>query len=56
MTACLPKRVNLLTLGTAAVEQFTACWQRVSGAAYHPWADVITIIGFPDDLREDRGS
>jgi hypothetical protein len=49
-------RVNLLTLGTSAAEQFTACWQHVSGAAYHPWADVVTIIGFLDDLREDWGS
>jgi aminoglycoside phosphotransferase (APT) family kinase protein len=38
-------RVNLLTLGTSAAEQFTACWQHVSGAAYHPWADVVTSSG-----------
>jgi hypothetical protein len=49
-------RVNLLTFGTAAAGQFTAWWQRASGAAYHPWADVITITGFLDDLREDWGS
>jgi hypothetical protein len=49
-------RVNLLTFGTGAAEQFTAWWQRASGAAYHPWADVVTIIGFLDDLREDGGS
>jgi aminoglycoside phosphotransferase (APT) family kinase protein len=49
-------RVNLLTLGADTAEQFTAWWQRESGAAYHPWADVITIIGFLDDLREDWGS
>jgi hypothetical protein len=48
--------VNLLTLGADTAEQFTAWWQRESGAAYHPWADVITIIGFLDDLREDWGS
>ena len=49
-------RVNLLTFGTGAAEEFTAWWQRVAGAAYHPWADVVTIIGFLDDLREDWGS
>jgi aminoglycoside phosphotransferase (APT) family kinase protein len=49
-------RVNLLTFGTAAAGEFTGWWQRESGAAYHPWADVVTIIGFLDDLREDWGS
>ncbi|HEY7432820.1 MAG TPA: aminoglycoside phosphotransferase family protein [Streptosporangiaceae bacterium] len=49
-------RVNLLPCGADAAGQFTAWWQRVSGAAYHPWTDVITIIGFLDDLREDCGS
>jgi aminoglycoside phosphotransferase (APT) family kinase protein len=48
-------RVNLLTLGTDAVERFTDLWQHASGAAHHPWADVVTIIGFLDDLRGDRG-
>jgi hypothetical protein len=36
--------------------QFTAWWQQASGAAYHPWADVVTMIGFLDDLRDDWGS
>jgi aminoglycoside phosphotransferase (APT) family kinase protein len=49
-------RVNLLTIGTGAAERFTALWQRAAGAAYHPWADVVTIIGFLDDLRDDWGS
>jgi len=49
-------RVNLLTLGAGAAERFTALWQQAAGAAYHPWADVVTIIGFLDDLREDWGS
>jgi Phosphotransferase enzyme family len=48
--------VNLLTFGAGTAEQFTAWWQQAAGAAYHPWADVITIIGFLDDLREDWGS
>ena len=49
-------RVNLLTLSTGTAGQFTAWWQQAAVAAYHPWADVITIIGFLDDLREDWGS
>jgi aminoglycoside phosphotransferase (APT) family kinase protein len=49
-------RVSLLTFGTDTAERFTALWQRASGAAYHPWADVVTIIGFLDDLRDDWGS
>ena len=23
--------------------------------SYHPWADVVTITGFLDDLRDDFG-
>jgi hypothetical protein len=49
-------RVNLLTFGTDAVQQLTACWQQAAGATYHPWADVVTIIGCLDDLRDDWGS
>jgi aminoglycoside/choline kinase family phosphotransferase len=49
-------RVNLLTFGAEAAERFTALWQHAAGAAYHPWADVVTIIGFLDDLRGDWGS
>ncbi len=49
-------RVNLLTFGTETAERFTALWQQAAGAAYHPWADVVTIIGFLDDLRDDWGS
>jgi len=49
-------RVNLLTFSTGTAGQFTAWWQQAAGAAYQPWADVITIIGFLDDLREDWGS
>lgn len=48
-------RVNLLTFGIGAAERFTTCWQHASGTAYHPWADVVTIVGFLDDLRDDWG-
>jgi aminoglycoside phosphotransferase (APT) family kinase protein len=49
-------RVNLLTFGSDVAERFTALWQHAAGAGYHPWADVVTIIGFLDDLRGDWGS
>jgi Ser/Thr protein kinase RdoA (MazF antagonist) len=41
-------RANLLTFGTDAAQRFTVLWQRAAGASYHPWADVVTIIGFLD--------
>jgi hypothetical protein len=31
-------------------------WERAVGAGYHPWGDVVTVIGFLDDLRDDCGS
>ena len=49
-------RVNLLTSGTSAAQRFTVFWQQAAGAAHHPWADVVTITGFLDDLRDDWGS
>jgi aminoglycoside phosphotransferase (APT) family kinase protein len=48
-------RVNLLGFGDGAAQRFTAMWQQAAGAAYHPWGDIVTIIGFLDDLREDWG-
>jgi hypothetical protein len=49
-------RVNLLTFGTDTAEHFTASWQHAAGDTYHPWADVITIIGFLNDLCDGWGS
>jgi aminoglycoside phosphotransferase (APT) family kinase protein len=49
-------RVNLLTFGTDAAQRFTALCQQAAGMTHHPWADVVTIIGFLDDLRDDWGS
>jgi aminoglycoside phosphotransferase (APT) family kinase protein len=48
-------RVNLLTLGAEVAERFTALWERASGTAHHPWGDLVTIVGFLDDLRDDWG-
>ena len=49
-------RVNLLTMGAEVTERFTRRWERVAGAGYHPWGDVVTIVGFLDDLRDGWGS
>jgi aminoglycoside phosphotransferase (APT) family kinase protein len=49
-------RVNLLTFGADVAERFTVLWQQAAGTAYHPWADVVTIIGFLDDLGDSWGS
>jgi hypothetical protein len=43
-------------MGIEVVERFTVSWERAAGTAYHPWADVVTIVGFLDDLRDDWGS
>jgi aminoglycoside phosphotransferase (APT) family kinase protein len=48
-------RINLLDHGEPAVERFTRMWERASGSTHHPWADLVTIIGFLDDLRDDWG-
>ena len=48
-------RVNLLTFGTGAAERLTGLWKSISGTAYHPWANIVTIIAFLDDLRDDWG-
>ena len=40
-------------MGPEVTERFTRRWERVAGAGYHPWGDVVTIVGFLDDLRDD---
>jgi len=46
-------RGNLFPYGLAVADHFTAHWERQSGARYHPWADIVTIIGDLDGLRDD---
>lgn len=46
-------RANLFPYGAAAVGRFTREWERLTGASYHPWADIVTIIGFLDGLRDE---
>jgi hypothetical protein len=49
-------RWNLLTFGREVADRFTSLWEQESGTTYHPWGDVVAIIGCLDDLREDSGS
>jgi aminoglycoside phosphotransferase (APT) family kinase protein len=46
-------RANLFAYGATAVARFTQVWENLTGATYDPWADVVTIIGFLDGLREE---
>lgn len=46
-------RGNLFGYGLEVADRFTATWERLAGAPYHPWADVVTIIGFLDGLRDE---
>jgi aminoglycoside phosphotransferase (APT) family kinase protein len=46
-------RSNLLSYGTEVVDRFTTLWEQASGQRYDPWADVSTIIGRLDDLRDE---
>ena len=49
-------RANLLRFGLHVAERFTRRWERLTGLTYDPWADVVTVVGFLDGLRDDPGS
>jgi len=49
-------RINLLTMGAEVASRFTVRWEQLAGTTYHPWGDVVTVVGFLDDLRDDWGS
>lgn len=49
-------RANLFRYGMEVADRFTATWQRQTGEQHHPWADVVTIVGFLDGLRDEPGS
>jgi aminoglycoside phosphotransferase (APT) family kinase protein len=49
-------RANLLGYGRDVADRFTVLWEQASGTRYHPWAEVVTVIGFLDDLRDEQGS
>jgi aminoglycoside phosphotransferase (APT) family kinase protein len=43
-------RTNLVQLGLDVVDDLAARWERLSGATFHPWADVTAIVGMLDGL------
>jgi aminoglycoside phosphotransferase (APT) family kinase protein len=45
-------RMNLLLYDATLAEELRVTWQRRSGRTYHPWADVMCIIGILDNLRD----
>jgi len=49
-------RINLLTMGAEVVSRFTVRWEQMAGTRYHPWGDVVTVVGFLDALHDDGGS
>jgi hypothetical protein len=49
-------RSNLLGFDRSVAERFTTLWEQATGDNFHPWADVVTIVGFLDDLRSGWGS
>jgi aminoglycoside phosphotransferase (APT) family kinase protein len=49
-------RANLLPYGTDVVDRFTTLWEQASNQRYDPWADVSTIIGCLDNLRDEPPS
>lgn len=49
-------RSNLLAFDRRVTDRFTSLWEQQSGATFHPWADIVTIVGFLDDLRSGWGS
>jgi aminoglycoside phosphotransferase (APT) family kinase protein len=47
-------RSNLLRYGRTAVDRFTKWWEQSSCRRYDPWADLSTIIGCLDGLRDEQ--
>jgi len=47
-------RWNLLTFGREVADRFANLWEQASGATYHPWGDVVAIVGCLDQLRTAR--
>ncbi len=50
-------RMNLLgSHGRDVADRFTHLWEQLVGRTYDPWADVVTIVGFLDILRDESPS
>jgi aminoglycoside phosphotransferase (APT) family kinase protein len=45
-------RLNLLLYDAPLAEALRRAWERRSGTTYHPWADVMSIVGYLDNLRD----
>ena len=44
-------RLNLFFYDDDLARSFTAAWEELAGARFHPWADVVAIVGSLDNLR-----
>jgi len=49
-------RVNLFRYGLEVADRFTDIWEQLSGRSYHPWAEVVWIVGCLDGLRDGQAS
>ncbi len=48
-------RANLFVYGLQVADRFSTIWEDLSGQGYHPWAEVVGIIGMLDAFRSDEG-
>jgi len=49
-------RVNLFRYGLEVADRFTDIWEQLSNRSYHPWAEVVWIVGCLDGLRDGQAS
>ena len=54
ISRCRACRINLLYDDLSRAELFRHEWEQVSGQAFDPWADIITVIGLLDGYRKHR--
>lgn len=47
-------RLNMFHYSADQADQLRNAWERASGHAYDPWADVVSIIGILDTFRTHR--
>lgn len=44
-------RTNLLFYAAHLAEPFARYWEELNGGSYHPWADIVALIGLLDSFR-----
>lgn len=44
-------RANFYLYAAHLAQPFALAWEQLSGATYHPWADIVALIGLLDSLR-----